>query len=125
MGLGELVICKCESWVALDCLIQHPNSLGQALYLGCTENGQHHECFSSYVQIMSGKISRWFLLDCGLFAWRNFGLKLRNYLPSHLTFDCKYIGNIAIVAFRPKLTIRTRIDVMSVYAHVHDDNLYI
>jgi hypothetical protein len=66
---------------------------------------------------VSGKVGRWFLLDCRLFARRDFGLKLRDYLSSQLTFDCKYIGNIAIVAFRPKLAVRARINQLSVDAH--------
>ena len=40
-------------------------------------------------------------------------MKLRNYLSSHLAFDCKYVGDITIVAFRPELGICPRIDQLS------------
>src|SRR5437667_2468634 len=82
-----------------------------------TESSSHDECFGADVQIVSCKISCWFFLDCRLFAWRDFGLKLRDYFPGHLAFDRKHIGDIAIVAFRPKLAVRARIDQLSVDAH--------
>ena len=44
-------------------------------------------------------------------------MKLRDYFPSKLAFDCKHIRDIAIVAFRPKLAVRPRIDQLSVDAH--------
>ena len=68
------------------------------------------ERFRPYVQVVSYKISRWFLLDGLFFARRDFGLKLRNYFPGKLAFDRKYVGNIPIVTFRPELAVRSRID---------------
>ena len=44
-------------------------------------------------------------------------MKLRNYLSSELAFDCKYVGDIAIVPFRPKLAICPCIDQLSADAH--------
>src|SRR5580693_5106727 len=66
---------------------------------------------------MSCQISRRFLLDCRLFARGDFGLKLRDYLRGHLAFDCKYVSDIAIVAFGPDLAVRPGIDQLSVDAH--------
>src|SRR5206468_10091398 len=60
---------------------------------------------------------RWFLLDGRLFARRDFGLKLSDYLSRQLAFDCKYIRDIAIVTFRPELAVCPRIDQLSVDAH--------
>jgi len=51
------------------------------------------------------------------FPRRDFGLKLRDYFPGHFAFDCKYIGDITIVTFRPDLGVRPRIDQLSVDAH--------
>jgi hypothetical protein len=81
------------------------------------ENSSRDERFGADVQIVSCKISSWPLLDCRLFAGRDFGLKLRNYFRSKLAFDCKHIGDIAIVAFRPKLAVRARIDQLRIHAH--------
>src|SRR2546426_7911377 len=66
---------------------------------------------------MSLDVVRWFLLYCRLFARRDFGLKLRDYLPGKLAFNRKHIGDIAIVAFRPKLAVGPRIDQLSADAH--------
>ena len=118
MSLGELVIGKCEGRIAVDCLIQQANGLGSGSRArGVLKAEVAIECFGPDVQIVSYQISRWFLLDRRFFAGRDFGLKLRDYLPSQLAFDRKHIGNIAIVTFRPKLAVRSRIDQLSVDAH--------
>ena len=57
------------------------------------------------------------LVDLGLFARGNFGLKLCNYLSGELTFDCEYVGDVAIVPFRPKLGICPCVDQLSADAH--------
>ena len=82
MSLGELVICKCEGWIAFDRLIQQANGLGQALMFRRTKNSSRDECFRPYVQLVSGKISRWFLLDGRFLLGRELGLELRDDLFS-------------------------------------------
>jgi len=80
MGLGELVICKCERRIAFDCLIQQANSLGQAFACRGTKGRSRDECFGPYVQIVSNKVSRWFLLDGRFFLGRELGFELRDDL---------------------------------------------
>ena len=43
-------------------------------------------------------------------------MKLGDYLRSHLTFDCKYISEIPIVVFRPKMRVASGIDQLSTHA---------
>ncbi len=69
------------------------------------------------IKIVRGEVCRWSLLDRRLFARRDFGLQLRYDLPGQLAFDCKYIRDIAIVPFRPKVAVRPRIDQLSADAH--------
>jgi hypothetical protein len=117
VSVGQLIIGKRKSWIAFNRLVQQANGLGQALRLRCAKNSSRDERFGADVQIVSCKISRWLFLDCRLFVWRDFSLKLRDYLPSQLAFDCKHIGDVAIVTFRPKLAVRPGIDQLGVDAH--------
>src|SRR6266508_1571922 len=117
MSVGELVIGKREGGIAFDRLIEQTDSLEQSLLQGCIVNSSCDECFGPYVQMVSSEISRWFLLDCRFFARRDFGFKLRDYLPGHLALDCKHVGDIAIVAFGPDLAVRPGIDQLRANAH--------
>ena len=70
------------------------------------------ECFGPYVQIVSRKISRWFLLDGRFLFGRKLGFKLSDDLLRQFAFDRKYVGDFAIVMFRPK-------DALSVLASIN------
>src|SRR5713226_7732584 len=63
VGIGKLVICKCESGIAFDCQFEQANGLKQALFLRRTKNRTRDECFGANVKVVSSDISRWFLLD--------------------------------------------------------------
>src|SRR6266567_176684 len=117
VSVGKLVIRECEVRIAFDRLVQQSSGLGQFRCLRCSKNSGRDERFGLYVQIVSNEISRWYLLDRRLFARRDFGLKLRDYLPCNLALNGKYVRGIAIVTFRPKLAVRPRIDQLSLYAH--------
>src|SRR5438876_9516608 len=75
------------------------------------------EFLGAQVEVVRREIRCGRLLDRRLFARRDFGLKLCNYLSGELTFDCEYVGDIAIVPFCPKLAICPRVDQLSANAH--------
>src|SRR5207249_10600318 len=70
------------------------------------------EFLGAQVEVIRCEIRCGRLLDRRLFARRDFGLKLCDYLSGELTFDCEYVGDIAIVPFRPKLGIRPCVDLL-------------
>src|SRR5205823_13110793 len=71
------------------------------------------EFLGAQVEVIRCEIRCGRLLDRRLFARRDFGLKLCDYLSGELTFDCEYVGDIAIVPFRRKLGIRPCVDQLS------------
>ena len=99
--LGELVIGKCELWIALGCLIQQLNGLRQALQLGSTKPRRYDECFGPYVQIMSGKIGRWFFFDRRFLLRGQIDLELRGDVCGNLGLQVEYVREIAIISLRP------------------------
>src|SRR6266567_237675 len=110
VSVGKLVIRECEVRIAFDRLVQQSSGLGQFVCLRCSKNSGRDERFGLYVEIVSGEIRGGSLFDRRLFAGRDLGLKLRDYLPSQLAFDREYIRHIAIVPFAPKLCICPCID---------------
>jgi hypothetical protein len=105
MSVGELVICKCEDRIALNCLIQQANGLEQDLSFSRNKSSTRDERFGSYVEIVSSKISRWFLLDGRFLFGRKRGFKLRNNLFRKLALNREYIGEVPIVRLSPELHI--------------------
>ena len=79
--------------------------------------GVGEKLLGAQVQVVRCEIRCGRLLDRRLFARGNFGLKLCNYLSGELTFDCEYVGDVAIVPFRPKLGICPCVDQLSGDSH--------
>src|SRR5438132_8737102 len=75
------------------------------------------EFLGAQVQVVRCEIRCGRPLDRRLFARGNFGLKLCNCLSGELTFDCEYVGGVAIVPFRPKLGICRCVDQLSADTH--------
>src|SRR4029453_16872300 len=117
MRQGELVVAKGKVGIAFDCLVQQAHGLRQTLQLRRTEARADDEGFGMNVQVVSSQISHWFLPDCRLFTRRDFGLELRDYFSSHLTFDCEHVRNITVIPFGPNLAVGTRIDQLRVDAN--------
>src|SRR4029077_16465010 len=113
-----------EMRIACHCFVEQSGGLRQ-LFSGMERiRGVGEKRLSAQVKFVCEEIGCGCFLDRRLFARRDFGLKLRNYLSSDFAFDCKYIGDVAIVALRPELAISSRIDQLSAHAHAVTGTLH-
>jgi hypothetical protein len=117
MYSGQQTPSLYEVRIACDSFIEQFGRLRQLLpgvnWIRCVGE----EFLGAQVEVVRCEIRCGRLLDRRLFAGRDFGLKLCNYLSGQLTFDCEYVGDIAIVPFRPKLGICPCVDQLSGDAH--------
>ena len=109
--VGELTMSEEKCRVARYRLIKKLHRFKKIISLARGVNAAViEEFFCSQEEIVGSEVRRRALVDCTLFLWRKFGLKLiRNFL-GNLALDGEHIGQIAIVFLRPHMRVVAGID---------------
>src|SRR4029077_14143815 len=125
MDEGEQTISKEEGRVACYRLLKEWDGceiiLSRPRYVNATIID---ELLCAKIKIIGGEVLCRSLLDRCFLLWRELGLELIGDHLRNLALNCKNIGQVAIVDFRPFMSICARVDSLRVDADLSASTLH-
>src|SRR5437667_7721657 len=114
MSPGELTIRIEKRWIARHSLVQqidYPQEIRHPAAKCCPRKN----VIGERVEIESHEIAGRPALNGRFLSGRNFGVKLLSDFLRNLALDRKQVVQIAIVLFRPDVSVRARVDQLRVH----------
>src|SRR5436309_14260637 len=114
MSPGELTIRIEKRWITRHSLVQQVDYLHQIRYLA-TKGCPRKHMTGARIEIESDEIAGRPALNGRFLSGRDFGVKLLSDFLRNLALDRKQVVQIAIVLFRPDVSVRARVDQLRVH----------